>query len=214
MVWFPPTSTPTPFADADAPPTSTPFPAPQLGEVLFTDEFTDASLWTLSQGTRGSAALGVSELTIVLNEPRMYVAATRTDVYLTDFYLEVTAATSLCSGMDEYGLVLRAASPSDFYRFSLSCDGQLRVDLIRGGTASSPLSWTASAGVPRNSPGNVRIGVWADGNSMHLFLNDAYQASVNSSQLPGGTIGFFARSAGQNAVTVNFSDLIVWAVER
>jgi len=212
IVWFPPTSTPTP--QADLPPTATPFPLPERGEVLIEDDFTDPALWTLSQATRGSASLGIHELTIVLNEPRTYVSATRVDVYATNYYLEATASTSLCSGADEYGLILRAASPSDFYRFSLSCDGQMRMDQIRGGTATSPLPWTISAAVPRNAPGTVRIGVWADGGTMHLFLNDAYQVSVNTPLIPGGTIGFFARSAGQNAVTVNFSELTIWALER
>ncbi len=212
VVWFPPTSTPTP--PADAPPSPTPFPPPPLGEVLITDDFTNPSVWTLFQSTRASAALGVNELTIVLNEPGTYLSATRTDLYLTDYYLETTAATSLCSGKDEYGLVLRAASPSDFYRFSLSCDGQMRLDRIRGGTASSPLPWTVSAAVPRNAPGNVRIGIWADGDMMHFYLNDAYQVSVSAPLIPGGTIGYFARSGGQNAVTVNFSALSVWSLDR
>jgi hypothetical protein len=212
IIWFPATETPTPFASLQ--PTATPFPSPPLGEIQITDDFDDASLWSLLESTRGSAALGINELTIVLNEPRAYVSATRVDVYLTDFYLEATASTSLCAGQDEYGMILRAASPSDFYRLSLSCDGQLRLDQIRGGTASSPLPWTLSAAVPRNAPGTVRIGVWADGGVMHIFFNDTYQVSINTSLIPGGTIGFFARSAGQNAVTINFSDLSVWALER
>lgn len=212
VVWFPPTATPAPPAAAE--PSPTVFPLPERGELLISDDFSDGSLWTLLAGTRGSAALGVNELTIVINEPGYYLSANRVDLYLTDFYLEFTAATSLCAGPDEYGVLLRAASPADFYRLSLSCDGRLRLDLIRGGTASSPLPWMDSAAVPRNAPASVRIGVWADGSQMHIYLNDAYQVSVSTSLIPGGTLGFFARSAGTNAVTVNFRALSVWAVSQ
>jgi hypothetical protein len=211
IVWFPPTNTPT-LAAAAAEPSPTLFPLPQLGELLLTDDFDDPGVWTLAQSTRGGTALGANRLSVVINEPGAYVSTTRVDIYLADFFLEVTAETSLCAGADEYGLILRAASPSDFYRFSLSCDGRLRLDQIRGGTASAPLPWTPSAAVPRNAPGSSRLGVWADGDVIHIFIDDAYQVSVQAAALDGGTIGFFARSADQNAVTVNFSELIVWDV--
>jgi hypothetical protein len=211
IVWFPPTITPT--LPAAAGPTPTTFPPPLLGDLLLEDDFTDPDVWTLAQTTNGSAALGVQTLSVVVNAPGAYVSTTRIDVSFSNFYLEVTAATSLCAGEDQYGLILRAAAPSDFYRLSLSCDGQLRLDQIRGGTASSPLPWTPSAAVPRNAPGTSRIGVWADGDVFHIFIDGAYQASAAAAVIDSGLIGFFARSEGENAVTVNFSDLQIWAVE-
>ena len=210
IIWFPPTSTPT--LPAPLGPSPTPFPLPEFADLLLYDNFDDPGVWTLSQSPAGSTALGVNELSVVVNTPRGYVSATRVDGFFSDFYLDVTAATSLCSGLDEYGLLLRAASLSDFYRLSFSCNGQLRLDLIRGGTASAPLPWTVSAAVPRNAPATSQIGVWADGDAVHIFIDGAYQLTVQTSQLSGGTIGFFARSAGENAVTVNFRDLYIWAV--
>ncbi len=208
--WFPASPTPEETLIPQATPTPEFFPA--LGALLLTDDFSDPSVWALPTGTLASAALDLNQLTIVLNDPRAYLAATRTDLYLTDYYLEVTARTSLCAGLDEYGVLLRAASPADFYRFSLSCDGQFRLDRIRGGTASSPVAWTFSSAVPQNPPASVKIGVWVTGDEMHLYLNDQYQLTANTPLIPGGTIGFFARSAGENAVTVNFSGLTVWEV--
>ncbi|HUF39682.1 MAG TPA: hypothetical protein VMN57_14250 [Anaerolineales bacterium] len=210
IVWFPPTNTPT--QPAVAGPSPTLFPLPELGQLLLEDDFDDPGVWALSQTTSGGSALGVDELTIVVNTPGAYVSTTRMDAYLDDYFLEVTAATSLCAGEDEYGLLLRAASPSDFYRFSLSCDGRLRLDQIRGGTASAPLPWTLSAAVPRNAPATVRLGIWADGDAIHIFIDGAYQVSAQAAVFDGGTIGFFARSAGNNAVTVNFRELRVWQI--
>jgi hypothetical protein len=166
----------------------------------------------LTTSARGSAALGDHELTIVINERRAYISAARTDLHLADFYAEVTAATSLCAGQDEFGILLRAESPADFYRFALSCDGNMRLDRIRGGTASSPLGWTPSASIPRNAPAAILIGVWADGGQFHFYINGAYQITVAAPLIPAGTLGFFARSAGDTAMTVNFRELTVWEV--
>jgi hypothetical protein len=208
--WFPSTDIPVPSPLPQVSPTPAIFPV--LGAVAFEETFEDPELWERTSGPRGSAALGPNELTIVLNEPGAYIASTRREPYLADFYLEVTARANLCAGLDEYGLLLRVASAADFYRFSLSCDGRMRLDQIRGGTAASPLTWTPSAAVPRNAPAATRIGAWADGEQMHFYLNGTFQVSVNTPMIPGGQIGFFARSGGQNAVTVNFSDLTVWEV--
>jgi hypothetical protein len=48
---------------------------------------------------------------------------------------------------------------------------------------------------------------------MRFFINDQYQFTVNDPLLPSGNIGVFARSIGETAVTVNFSDLIVRQIE-
>jgi hypothetical protein len=44
---------------------------------------------------------------------------------------------------------------------------------------------------------------------MKFFINDQYQFTVNDPSLQIGSIGVFARSQGENAVTVNFSELVV-----
>ena len=48
---------------------------------------------------------------------------------------------------------------------------------------------------------------------MRFFVNDAYQFSINDPMLPSGSLGVFARSAGDLAVTVNFSELVVTEIE-
>jgi hypothetical protein len=209
-VWFPPTETPTPFPTRDAPPT--PDMRPALGEMLLSDNFNDPSVWNLTDIASGSSAVTNNVLGIALLAPKAYVAATRNDVYLTDYYLEVTANPSLCMDSDTYGLILRAESTSDFYRLALSCDGQVRLDRIRGGTAASPLPWTFSAAVPQAVPATVQIGVHAAGDELHIFIGGQFQATVRDPYFSGGTIGVFARAAGDNAVSVTFEDMVVFDV--
>jgi len=133
---------------------------------------------------------------------------------LRDFYLEITASPSLCRDADEYGLLLRASSLRDFYRFSLSCDGQVRLDRLVNGTASSPQPWTLSGAFPPGAPSISRLAIWAKEKEMRFFVNEEYQFTVSDPMLPSGSIGVFARSAGDNAVTINFSELIIREIDE
>ena len=83
---------------------------------------------------------------------------------------------------------------------------------MTGGTGGSPQPWLASASVPQGAPSTSKLGVWAVGREMRFFINDEFQFAVSDPYHPSGLIGVFARSAGENAVTVSFSDLKVYAV--
>lgn len=178
------------------------------------DDFSSGEAWTLGRTSAGGAALGKNELTIALSEPGAYVASLRDGPVLSDFYLEITASPTLCKGLDEYGVLLRASSLVDFYRFSLSCNGQTRLDRLVAGKASSPQPWTLSGAVPPGAPSTSRLAIWAKGREMRFFVNDEYQFTVSDPMLPSGSIGVFARSAGDNAVTINFSDLIIRKIDE
>lgn len=210
IVWFPPTATLTPFPTPMITPTQD--LRTDLGEIILSDDFSSADSWTLGKTSSGSAALGKNELTIAIHEPGAYEYSLRQAPALNDFYAEITASPTLCRGLDEYGLLLRAASSGDFYRFSLSCDGQVRLDKVVGGTASSPQPWTFSPVVPPGAPSISRLAVWARGREMRFFINDIHQFTVSDPVLPAGNLGVFARSGGETAVTVSFSDLVVRAI--
>jgi len=66
-----------------------------------------------------------------------------------------------------------------------------------------------SGAVPPGAPSSSRLGVWAEGKEMRFYINNEFQFSVSDPSLVSGTIGVFIRSAGENAVTVSFSDLVV-----
>lgn len=211
-VWFPPTNTPTPFPTPEIKPTED--YKTNLGKIIFSDDFSSGEDWQLSKTEAGSVALGKNELTIAVHEPHTYLSSERDQPMLSNFYAEIRANPTLCRGEDEYGMLFRMASSSDFYRFSLSCDGQVRVDRVIGGTAASPQPWTFSGVVPPGAPSISQIGVWASNEEMRFFVNDTYQFSINDPMLTSGRLGVFARSAGELAMTVNFSELVVREVGK
>jgi hypothetical protein len=212
VIWFPPTATLTPFPTRGVTPTVDMLP--NIGQLIFEDDFSDASAWSLSHTDLGSVALGKNELTIAIGESAAYMFSVREQPILTDFYLEITASPTLCRDLDEYGLLLRVSPSLDYYRFSLSCNGQVRLDRLYGGQASSPQPWLMSGAVPPGAPSTSRLGVWAVGSEMRFFVNGGYQFSVNEPVLSSGGVGVFVRSTSDNAVTVNFSDLVVYEVTK
>jgi hypothetical protein len=180
--------------------------------MVFEDDFSSPGAWQLGQSRQGTVAMGQDELTFAIVESRAYLFSTRTEPTFGNFYAEITASPNLCAGLDEYGLLFRLGSIGDFYRYSLSCDGQVRLDRVVGGTAGSPQPWLVSASVPRGAPSSSRLGVWAVGRELRFFINDEFQFAVSDSYHGSGLLGVFARSAGENAVTVSFSDLKVYSV--
>jgi hypothetical protein len=212
IVWFPPTATFTPFPT----PVITPTPdlLTDLGEIMLTDDFSTAEEWSLHSGSDGGVALSKGELTVAIKGSKAFIFSIRDEPELTDFYIEITANPNLCKGADEYGLLLRVSDAEDYYRYSLSCDSQVRLDRVIGFNASSPQPWLLSGDVPPGAPSVSRIGAWLSGSEMRFFVNGQHQFTVNDPMLSSGRIGIFARSTGANAVTINFSDLVIRSLEK
>ncbi|MCC6300577.1 MAG: hypothetical protein IT314_14885 [Anaerolineales bacterium] len=209
FVWFPASATPT-LPAGFATQTATPQMNPGIGDILLTDDFSDAELWDVAASDQGSAAVSRNRLTIVV-QPGFYLASMRRSLLTENFYAEIAAQTHLCRADDNYGLIVRAQGTS-FYRFVLSCNGLVHVERINNGTKLIIFDSVPSGDAPLGAPGQVKIGIWAVGAEMRFFLNDRFQFSVVDKSFPSGGFGMFARAVGDTPVTVTFSDLIVYDV--
>ena len=207
IVWFPPSATSTQLSVATY--TGTPDMSPGIGRVALEDDFSDEDVWDTAKSDNGSAAINRNRLTLAV-QPGYYLASMRRELPLTDFYAEITARPSLCRGEDNYGMVVRGVG-SSFYRFVLACNGMIRAERISGGTRL-PLQVPIPSGDAPGAPGEVRMGIWAVGSEMRLFLNGRYQFSIVDPSFPIGAFGVFVRSTGETPVTVTFSDLAVYDV--
>ena len=208
IVWFPPSATATQLAVPTY--TGTPDMSPGIGRIMLEDDFSDESVWDTAVSDHGSASIQRNRLTLAA-QPGYYLASMRRELPLTDFYAEITARPSLCRGEDNYGLVVRGVG-SSFYRFVLSCNGQVHAERISGGTKLGIHEPVASGDAP-GAPGEVRMGIWAVGREMRLFLNGRFQFAVSEPTFPGGAFGVFVRSNGEMPVTVTFFDLAVHEVD-
>jgi len=208
--WFPPTRTPSPLPVVTVVPTLDRLSG--VGAPILEDDFSDPAPWVPSSGPAGSVTVSGGGLTLAVR-PERFLLALREGPELADFYLEVTARPRLCRERDEYGLVVRAADGSNYYRFVLICNGQVRLDRVRGGDLAYLQPPVPSGDVPPGAPAEVRLGVWAYGTELRFFVNGHYQFRINDPTLRGGRIGLFARATSTSAVTVVFEDLQVFQID-
>jgi hypothetical protein len=209
--WFPATATPTPGVQRPQL-IPTPDQRPALGEALLRDSFTDGAAWSTFTSAAGSIQVGKGQITFSAPEISANLVSLRRGVLPEDYYLEVTAATSLCRAKDAYGLAFRADGGAGQYRLLVSCDGFLRLERWRAAEAAVVQDWLPSGQLAGAGPQVLRLGLWLVGSEMRVFVNDVFQFSARDPLLTGQQLGLFLRSTGANATTVSFSELVVRAV--
>jgi hypothetical protein len=184
---------------------------PGIGSTYLTDNFSDPTLWDTAKADQASADINDNRL-ILSVQSKVYMISLRHELLEDNYYTEITARPDLCRGEDSYGLLVRANAVA-YYRFSLTCSGSAFAERISVGTRELLQAALPSGDVPRGAPGEVRIGVWAVGPEMRLFLNGRYQFSINNPNYPMGTIGVFVNSAGETPTIVSFSRLTLQRVD-
>lgn len=205
--WFPSSATPSPVPFSTSIPLPTAEMRPGLGLTFITDDFSNKSLWDVAASDQASASIENNQLTLAA-QSKIYILSLRHDLTLNDYYVEITAHLNLCRDDDSYGILIRASTAA-YYRFALSCNGTASAERKSVGTRQILHESLSSSDVPNGAPGEVRIGVWAVGNEMRLFLNGNYQFSVSDSNYTNGTLGVFVNSAGTSPVVVSFSELTI-----
>ncbi len=211
-VWFPATITPTPFPTVVL--TPTPDPQESLGSVILADDFSEPSAWSLVNTASSSSAIANQHLTLALSRPRVYLFTIRNQPYARNFYLEVTASPNFCSDGDEYGVMVRVTPDLDYYRLGLSCDGQARVDRLYRGAVSALIPWARNGAVPVGAPGSARIGVWVADDELRFYVNGFFLFALHDRAVGTGSVGLFVHQVGETAVSVNFSDLVIYSLLR
>lgn len=209
--WFPVTATPTLIPTAIS--TPTPDQRPGQAELILNDPFSDLTQWQIVHNNIGNVEYGDQELTVAVSKSGGSLQSLRNSPVLDNFYLEITANPDMCRAADSYGLLLRASGPLDFYRYSINCNGQIRLERVNHGETYILQDWMASGQVPTGSPLVLSLGVWAYSNELRFFINDVYQFSAQDAVWKSGKIGVFAHSNEDTALTVSFYDLKIVGLE-
>jgi hypothetical protein len=207
--WFPASATPTQGVYSPKI-LATPEMRPGIGTTYLSDDFSDPSLWDTTTSDQASAEINNNRLNLSVAS-KVYMISLRHELTASDFYAEITARPVLCRGDDAYGLLIRAKAAS-YYRISMTCNGTAYAERISVGAHDLLHEPLLSGDVPPGAPGEVRIGAWAVGAEMRLFLNGRYQFSFSSPNYPSGTIGVFVNSAGDTPAIVSFSRLTLQKV--
>jgi hypothetical protein len=207
VVWFPPTETPavTPTQEQ----TPTPDVLAELGEILYEDPFTSTEGWTLPQSGIGLVSIGNGELNIIINEPVGYLRTTREKPDLQEFFAEITISPILCSSRDEYGFLFSLYGGIQYYSFGLSCSGEVHLERYDNGSTTVLYPWARNASVPVGAPSVTRLAVLVVNETVHIYINGESLITIEGQLMTYGSFGVYARSVGDTAMTVSFSDFVI-----
>jgi hypothetical protein len=208
--WFPVTAT----AMYVAVSTATPNPGanPEFGSLIFSDQTNTDKNWPASQTVNGSVLVNEGSVTLAISTPRRLLTVFRNNTSLIDYYFESTMNVSLCKKEDVMGVLFRAAGSQSYYRLLFNCQGMITLQQVIGGTPSPIKDWALSNQVQSGLNPAVKIGIWVSGKIIRIYLNDQLQFETTNNVFSDGGIGFYARSAGDTAVTVKFSSISVFAI--
>jgi len=208
--WFPPTATPVILPTLE--PSVTPDSRAGIGSLILEEDFSDPKNWALTNSETRSAAIANGHLTLALSGGKDTLYSLRFSPVLGNFYLELLAQPNLCSGMDEYGIMLRTTGDLNHFRYGISCNGQAHVDRIYKGAARAFATWEKFGILPGVAPSTVRLSVRAKGSDMSFFANDQLLFTVKDTLFYQGTLGLYVRTDGSSPISVNFSDLQIYSL--
>ncbi len=104
--------------------TSSTDPKLGLGDPTFSDKFSSDKNWVLSADKHTDMYIKDGKLVMTAFTTNQWDGWALTWPKTTNFYLEMTATTQTCGGLDRYGLMVRSKQDASVgYLFGFSCDG-------------------------------------------------------------------------------------------
>ncbi|HEX9797276.1 MAG TPA: hypothetical protein VGA52_09820 [Anaerolineales bacterium] len=191
-------------------------PVPALegtGDLLYQTEFADAEGWALGRDAFGVVSLLDGGLSIVLPQPNGSRVSRSPAPLARDVVIDTTVRAEVCQGDSEFGLVFRLTPEGDQLRFTITCDGGLRLRRVTSGIARAliPFRQTEPA-VIAGAPAENRLTVRASGDELFLYVNQVLVLQAADTFPLVGGVGLVAASGVSGQTTVLFQDLSVWAL--
>ena len=210
------TETTTPTSTASATPTQDlSDPAVQLGSPAWSQDFSGGtSPWDFEY-PQAEFFTNNGYLNLIARENSNWHSWYVTSPKLRNAYLEAVIEMPNCSGLDRFGLAVRADSEGQqFYFLSITCDGRwgffrmdedVNINEILGFQPSDQLS---------DSMVNAhRVGIWMDGTSFKFYINGIEVGSATDDTLTGeGYTGFLIAYANTPGYTVKVDELSYWTL--
>lgn len=201
---------PTPSATSTATPGPTD-PRRILGKPDWQDTFQNGDNWDLSGGNP-QAEIRDGQLVFSVPEADDSDWWRLSAPKLADFYLEGTATIGPCTGLDRYGLVVRAPSLSRGYLFGFSCDGHYSLRKWDGSHFTSLQDWTGGSQILAGPGQTNRFGFMAKGNTFSMYANGNLLGQLQDNSYPDGRFGLFIASVHTPGFSVAFSQLDYWTL--
>ena len=187
--------------------------SPKDGGVYFSDEFDpgDTGDWYLEADDQGSSAVIGERMVITIDAPNSAQYSTLRNHTFGDFALEVEATQVEGNPGNSHGVLFRMRSPSEFYRFDITADGNYVIERRNAdGTWSRLLDdWTPSTAIRQGLNNTNRLKVVAEGAKLTFFVNDQELQTITDNAYLSGNIALDVGTFGQTASSVAFDNVVV-----
>jgi hypothetical protein len=205
------TSTPT-VTEAPTVTTVASDPRETLGEPTWKDSFNTGDNWPLFDDEHVTMTVSNGQLQMTALNADKWNSWMMTATSLANFYLEGTATPGPCSGLDHYGLMVRAPDQNQGYLYEFSCDGQFSLTKWNGKFSVRLVEWTKSDAIQAGAGKTNRLGVMAQDSKLSLYANgNLLTEVVDNSYLMGG-FGVLIGATETPGFTVTFDQMQYWAL--
>lgn len=195
-------------------PTSTPEADPrgQLGSSVWGAVFEDGTeTWYQFENDQSKSEVKDGKLQLTAKKANSFDAWTMSYPQMDDFYLEVVFSIGkACQGKDRYGILFRAPDNSQGYLYNVACDGSYQLRSWNGEQFTDLIKWTVDTHIAQEPVKTQRLGVWAEGDRLVLFVNGFQIGETRDSTFSEGTFGVNIAAAETVGFTVDVIEAKVW----
>jgi len=134
---------------------------------------------------------------------------------LKNFYLELQFTTSdQCSGLDRYGVIVRAPDPNQGYVYGFSCDGRYRLYKWDGKRYTPIQDWKNSPHIKAGLNQTNRLGIYLNGDQIKLYANGQLLSEYSDDTFTEGHFGVFIGASETKNFTVSLDEAAYWKFEN
>jgi len=214
---IPATATPTQAAPTQAltPSATLPSTDPRapLGNPIWHDTFDGARNWYIYEDDRVKFKVENGKLIMTAKKSNGEDGWALTGIPANNMYLEMTATFGACSGLDRYGLMVRAPADTDGgYLFALSCDGHYSFWKWNGTKRTILVDWTTSSSILAGTGQTNRISIKVEGYHFYLYANGILLKDLQDSTYKSHYFGIFIGAVKTANFTTTASELDYWEI--
>lgn len=195
-------------------PTATPEADPrnELGSSVWGAVFDDGTeTWFQYENDQAKSEVHDGKLQLTAKKANGFDAWTMSHPQMDDSYLEVVFNTGeTCQGKDRYGILFRAPDNTQGYLYNVACDGSYQLRKWDGEQFGDLINWTIDPSIAIGPDVTQRLGVWAEGDRLVLYVNGFQVGETRDSTYSEGTFGVNIAATETIGFTVDVIEAKIW----
>jgi hypothetical protein len=182
--------------------------ATRANAPIFSDRFRrDEGVWLTGEFDNMAATVRSGGLHLAVTAPQI-VGWSSADVSVADFLLEVDASIDDANLPGQVGVFFRKVDDGNYYYYAIEQGGNFGLWKKVDNVWSTLIDWTPASTIASDAVN--RLGVWAEGSTIALFVNDVPLAQVTDDTFAEGVIAVAAGTFAEPELTAVFDDVEVW----